>query len=47
MQRNFGHGNVRRTDEVFLTPIRLELLGRFLIRKADELKTAHAMREQA
>ena len=42
---NFGFGKVHRTDEVFLTPIQLELFGRFLIRQADELRTAQAFKE--
>jgi len=46
-QHNFGHGKVHRTDEIFLTPIQLELLGRFLIRQADELRTAQSFREVA
>lgn len=41
---NFGYGKIHRTDEVFLTPVQLELLGKFLIRQADELRTAQAMK---
>ena len=41
---NFGFGNVQRADEIFLTPIQLDLLGRFLIRKADELRLEQSPR---
>lgn len=44
---NFGAGKVHRTDEIFLTPIQLDLLGRFLIRQANELQMAQSQRETA
>ncbi len=46
-EHNFGFGKVHRTDEIFLTPIQLDLLGRFLIRQADELNTALEMKQSA
>lgn len=45
--RNFGAGKVHGTDELFLTPIQMELLGKFLIRQADEIRTAQSFREVA
>ena len=37
-------GEVRGCNEVFMTPEQLDLLGRFLIRQAEEIHTAQAMR---
>jgi hypothetical protein len=34
----------RACNEMFVTPEQLDLLGRFLIRQADEIRTAQAMR---
>lgn len=45
--RNFGNGRIHGTDELFLTPIQMELLGRFLVRQADELRSAQAFKEVA
>lgn len=46
-ENNFGDGKVHGTDELFLTPNHMELLGKFLIRQADELRTARAMKALA
>jgi hypothetical protein len=34
-------GSSHRTSELFLTPTQLELMGRFLIRQAEELRQVH------
>jgi hypothetical protein len=44
---NYGFEKVQGTHELFLTPAQLELLGRFLVRQADEIRTAQVMRETA
>ena len=38
--------DIRGTHEIFMTPIDLELLGRFLVRQADEIRTAQAVRDE-
>lgn len=38
MEHNFGHGNVQGTNEAFLSPSQLDLLGRFLIRQAEDIR---------
>jgi hypothetical protein len=37
--------NIRGVNQMFMTPIQLELLGRFLIRQADEIRTEQSFRE--
>ena len=37
--------NIRGTNEMFMTPVQLEQLGRFLVRQADEIRTSQAHRE--
>ena len=46
-ENNFGFDKVHGTNELFLTPTQLELLGRFLVRQADELRTAQEMKATA
>lgn len=41
---NLGFGEVTPTHEMFLTPKQMDLLGRFLIRQADEIQTAQSMK---
>lgn len=36
--------NIRGVNEMFMTPLQLELLGKFLIRQADEIRTDQAVR---
>lgn len=36
----------RRCDEMFLTPIQMELIGRFLLREADYINVLQANREK-
>jgi hypothetical protein len=45
LELNYGPENRVGTHELFLTPIQLELMGRFLVRQADEIRTAQAYRE--
>lgn len=42
-ERHF-HDRLSGCNEFFLTPIQLEQLGRFLIRQADDIRTAQDMR---
>jgi hypothetical protein len=37
--------NVRGTNEMFMTATQLEALGRFLVKQADEIRTAQSFRE--
>jgi len=46
-ERNYRPDSIHGCDEMFLTPTQLELIGRFLIRQADEIRTAQAFREVA
>ena len=46
IEQNFGNNEVNRTTEVFLTPNHMELLGRFLIRQADELRNSRMWKEK-
>lgn len=43
-EHNHGEGRVHGADEVYLTPKQLEFVGRFLVRQADELQTARAVK---
>lgn len=45
IENNFGDDKVHGTDELFLTPNHMELLGRFLIRQADELRNSRMWSE--
>jgi len=38
--------NIRDVNLMFITPTELELLGKFLIRQADEIRTAQAVRKE-
>lgn len=46
LEKNFAPESVHACNELFLTPTQLELLGRFLVRQADEIRTAQAVRSQ-
>jgi hypothetical protein len=37
--------NISGMSEVFMTPLQLEMLGKFLIRRADEIRTEQAVRK--
>ena len=37
--------DVRGTHEIFLTPVQLEQLGRFLVKQADEIRLSQTHRE--
>jgi len=43
--RESESGEVRGCNEVFMNATQLELLGKFLIRQADEIRTAQAVRK--
>lgn len=45
-EHNFGHGKVHGTNNVFLSPNHMELLGSFLIRQADDLRNARMWKEE-
>jgi hypothetical protein len=45
-EKNFAPENMHSCSEMFLTPMQLELLGRFLIRQADEIHTAQEIRHK-
>lgn len=45
--RNYLEEGVHGCNEFFLTPTQLEQLGRFLVRQADEIRTAQQFREVA
>lgn len=45
-EKNFSADRIHSCDEMFLNPLQLELLGRFLVRQADEIRTAQAVRSQ-
>ena len=36
--------NIRGTHEIFMSPDQLEKLGRFLLKQADEIRTAQSVR---
>jgi len=38
--------NIRGVNQMFMTPTQLELIGRFLIRQADEIRTEQAVRKE-
>lgn len=42
--RNYLPESKQPCSEMYLTPIQLELLGRFLLRQADEIRTVQAQR---
>lgn len=45
--KQYKDGDIKSSGEMFLSPIQLENLGRFLVRQAEEIKTAQASRESA
>jgi hypothetical protein len=45
--RNMVPEEVRGVSEMFLTPDELDKFGRFLVRQADEIKTAQVMRKES
>lgn len=47
LELNYGPEKVHGTHEVFLTATQLELLGRFLVRQADDIRTEQAIRKTA
>lgn len=42
---NYNPDKIRAAHEMFLTPAQMDLLGRFLIREAAEVRTAQGNRE--
>lgn len=42
IERHIVPENVRGTNEVYMTTVQLEQLGRFLMKQADEIRTAQA-----
>lgn len=44
IERHIVPENVRGTNEVYMTPVQLEQLGRFLMKQAEEIRTAQAVR---
>jgi hypothetical protein len=46
LSRNSGVDKVGGVNEIFMTPTELDQLGRFLIRQADEINTAQAVRKK-
>ena len=45
-EKNFRPEHVHACNEIFMSPTQLELLGRFLIRQADEIRTAQEIRNK-
>lgn len=43
--RHYIPEEIRGCNELFLTPIQLELLGKFFVRQAEEIKNLHSHRE--
>lgn len=47
LERHYIPEEIRGVNEMFLSPTQLEFLGRFLVRQADEIRTAQAQRKLA
>jgi len=45
LDRHYVPEEIRGCHELFLTPTQLDQLGRFLIRQADEIRTAQEVRK--
>lgn len=47
IERQYRPDSIHGCNEFFLTPAQLDVLGRFFIKQADEIRTAQAHREVA
>jgi len=45
-ERNYRPDSIHSCNDMFLSPVQLELLGKFLVRQADEIRTAQAVRTE-
>ena len=45
-ERHMFQTSTKGCDEMFITPGQLELMGKFLIRQADEIRTAQSQRSK-